>query len=467
MSVNMVEEDMVQVGSNRDHQAKEAARIIYGATGQQQGYSTPYSNNGYTASENVSSSWKSDRFQVSNVRRTFCLLVTFDLGLTFIIWVIYTQMIESSSSSKWEQFIDQVEHYWIKTSLFDIVMLSTVRFTLLQLAYALFRINHWWMIAITTFMSCSFLLAKCFLFNFSDRNALGYVLLIVSFSMAWVETWFLDFKVLPSEKKARRRAGRVDERSPLIEDGFRSGEDADFYSPQDSEESDTEGEGQSHRGHSRQEQEYIQLGDELMDIVWELHQTTDGWKLEKGDNTVDGIVHSTYSKKIKRKVYRLEGEVDFRAQYLWDECAHHLEDNAQWNPTTVESKVLQDINENTDIAYVIAAEAAGGIVAARDFVNLRRWGERNGCYLSLVRHTTFSGMPAQKKYVRGENGPGGFIFIPHPSDPNKCQFIWYLNTNLKGWLPQSAIDIGLTGVMLDYLKYLRIHVDDLKNQGIS
>lgn len=234
------------------------------------------------------------------------------------------------------------------------------------------------------------------------------------------------------------------------------------------EESDTEAERhEGYRGHSRQDQEYIQLGDELMDTVWEIHQTKEGWKLEKGDNPVDGIVHSTYNKKIKRKVYRLQAEVDFRAQYLWEECAYHLEENSSWNPTLVESRVLQSISDNTDIAYTIAAEAAGGIVAARDFVNLRRWGERNGQYLSLVTHTTFSGMPNQKKYVRGENGPGGFVFIPIPNEPNRCQFVWYLNTNLKGWLPQQAIDVGLTGVMFDYLKYLRAHIEDLKNQGIS
>lgn len=48
-----------------------------------------------------------------------------------------------------------------------------------------------------------------FFFQFSEKNALGYVLLIVSFSMAWVETWFLDFKVLPSEKKAKRRGMQI------------------------------------------------------------------------------------------------------------------------------------------------------------------------------------------------------------------------------------------------------------------
>lgn len=215
------------------------------------------------------------------------------------------------------------------------------------------------------------------------------------------------------------------------------------------------------------ESDYVQLADELTDIVWGLHKKTDAWKLEKGDNPVDGMVHSTFCKKIKKKVYRLQGELDFRAQYLWEECAYHLEDNSKWNPTLKENRVLHSINDNTDIAYTIVPEAAGGLVSARDFVNLRRWEEKDGSYLSLVRHTTYSEMPPQKKYIRGENGPGGFIFTPSSGDPNKCRFVWYLNTNLKGWLPQHAIDFGLTGVMFDYLKYLRIHISDLKKQCAS
>ena len=133
-----------------------------------------------------------------------------------------------------------------------------------------------------------------------------------SFSMAWVETWFLDFKVLPSEKKARQKAlgyGYNNERSPLLRDVQSDGsgmEDPRYYSPENSDESDTEGERhEGFRGHSRQEQEYVQLGDELLETVWEIHQTDEGWKLEKGENPSTGIVHSTYCKKIKRDKWRL------------------------------------------------------------------------------------------------------------------------------------------------------------------
>jgi len=46
-------------------------------------------------------------------------------------------------------------------------------------------------------------------FQFNHHNAgqnpLSYVVLIISFVLAWVETWFLDFKVVPVEKKHRQK----------------------------------------------------------------------------------------------------------------------------------------------------------------------------------------------------------------------------------------------------------------------
>ena len=40
-------------------------------------------------------------------------------------------------------------------------------------------------------------------------------------------------------------------------------------------------------------------------------------------------------------------------------------------------------------------------------------------------------MPAQKGFVRGENGPGCWLMTPIPNEPNKCIFQWLLDTNLK------------------------------------
>lgn len=56
--------------------------------------------------------------RMSNVRRFFCLFVTFDLLLTFLMWLICTMIAGESLNTA---FTDQVIHYHITTSLFDIV----------------------------------------------------------------------------------------------------------------------------------------------------------------------------------------------------------------------------------------------------------------------------------------------------------------------------------------------------------
>ena len=52
---------------------------------------------------------------------------------------------------------------------------------------------------LTTAVTSAFLLAKVILSKLFSQGAFGYVLPIISFILAWIETWFLDFKVLPQE----------------------------------------------------------------------------------------------------------------------------------------------------------------------------------------------------------------------------------------------------------------------------
>ncbi|KAK7477231.1 hypothetical protein BaRGS_00031542, partial [Batillaria attramentaria] len=135
----------------------------------------------------------------------FVLLILFYALLRLQHW----WTVALNAHKGWEGFKEEVEYYNIKKSFFDTVMLATFRFVLLILFYALLRLQHWWTVAVTTFLSSAFLLTKVFLVDFSDNkisnNPLSYCVLIVSFVLAWVETWFLDFKVLPHEKKERQR----------------------------------------------------------------------------------------------------------------------------------------------------------------------------------------------------------------------------------------------------------------------
>ncbi|TNN25638.1 MLN64 N-terminal domain [Liparis tanakae] len=63
-------------------------------------------------------------------------------------------------------------------------------------------------IFITTAVSCLFLIIKVILSKLLSQGAFGYLLPIISFVLAWIETWLLDFKVLPQEAEDEKSESR-------------------------------------------------------------------------------------------------------------------------------------------------------------------------------------------------------------------------------------------------------------------
>ncbi|XP_029782697.1 STARD3 N-terminal-like protein [Suricata suricatta] len=142
---------------------------------------------------------------ISDVRRTFCLFVTFDLLFVTLLWIIELN-VNGGIENTLEKEVVRYDYY---SSYFDIFL--------------------------TTAVTSAFLLAKVILSKLFSQGAFGYVLPIISFLLAWIETWFLDFKVLPQEAEEENRLLIVQdasERAALIPGGLSDGQ---FYSPPESE----------------------------------------------------------------------------------------------------------------------------------------------------------------------------------------------------------------------------------------
>ncbi|XP_059200556.1 STARD3 N-terminal-like protein [Centropristis striata] len=169
---------------------------------------------------------------ISDVRRTFCLFVTFDLLFITLLWIIELNVNGGIPT----QLEKEVLQYDYRASFFDIFLLAVFRFSALILAYAVCKLRHWWAIAITTAVSCAFLIIKVILSKLlSQGGTFGYLLPIVSFVLAWIETWLLDFKVLPQEAEDENRYQSIlgaTARAPLMGPGPLS--DGQFYSPPES-----------------------------------------------------------------------------------------------------------------------------------------------------------------------------------------------------------------------------------------
>ncbi|XP_068427192.1 STARD3 N-terminal-like protein [Clinocottus analis] len=169
---------------------------------------------------------------ISDVRRTFCLFVTFDFLFITLLWIIELNV----NGGIQKQLDIEVLHYDYRASFFDIFLLAVFRFSSLILCYAVCKLRHWWAIAVTTAVSCAFLIVKVILSKLLSQGAFGYLLPIISFVLAWIETWLLDFKVLPQEAEDENRyqcIADAAERAPLMCPGPLLS-DGQFYSPPES-----------------------------------------------------------------------------------------------------------------------------------------------------------------------------------------------------------------------------------------
>jgi len=210
------------------------------------------------------------------------------------------------------------------------------------------------------------------------------------------------------------------------------------------------------------DEDYIRKGIECFEEAWAT-LNSDGWKEEK--RTAEGdVVHSKFIRRT-HKIFRITANVDMPPQLLYEELHNNIENVPTWNPTLIECRSLKVIDDKASISYQVAAEGGGGIVSSRDFVNLRYCDIRNGIYVCSGTSIPYPDMPPQKGHVRGENGPGCWVMHPIPNEPNKCTFQWLLDTNLKGWIPQSIIDSALSFAMCDYVRYIRNYGTTLRNQG--
>lgn len=418
--------------------------------------------------------------KMSNVRRFFCLFVTFDLLFTCLLWLICATIAGESAESA---FVDQVVHYNISTSLFDIVMAAICRFTVLLLFYALLYINHWFIVALSTALSCAFLLAKVFLFDWSrySQPVFQVLLIIMSFVLAWGEAWFLDIRVIPQETEASNWIrGTVDsERAPLLQPGAHitnlySENVGTFYTPVDSpNHSDAEDEDDGRRNETissfspspmvlndRKKDEYKNKARLLLNRSAEL-LTSKEWIVDKTTPFGDFVSYLQFPKTGK-KILRISGIVNTPAKEVADHLFENVESSIKWNKQLTECKKINAIDENTDIIYQATPSFGNGIVTARDFVTLRHRGNIGPYFISCGMSVPFNEYPNRKNFIRGDTEMG--CFVTEENGENSCRFTYILSTDLKlPWLPQKMIDNVSVTSLAEFMDLLRNHFRNLKS----
>ncbi|KAF6299850.1 StAR related lipid transfer domain containing 3 [Rhinolophus ferrumequinum] len=399
------------------------------------------------------------RQTISDVRRTFCLFVTFDLLFISLLWII-----ELNTNTGIRKNLEQeIIHYNFKTSFFDIFVLAFFRFSGLLLGYAVLRLRHWsprWC-PVPSSSSRSF---------FLSCSAKGHSVTCSPSSPLSLPGWRPGSLTSKSYPRKQRRsdsafsgylaAQATVARGPLLFSGALS--EGQFYSPPESfagsdNESDEEVVGK--KSFSAQEREYIRQGKEATAVVDQILAQEENWKFEKNNEYGDTVY--TIEVPFHGKTFILKTFLACPAELVYQEVILQPERMVLWNKTVTACQILQRVEDNTLISYDVSAGAAGGVVSPRDFVNVRRIERRRDRYLSSGIAATHCAKPPTHKYVRGENGPGGFIVLKSTSNPHVCTFIWILNTDLKGRLPRYLIHQSLAATMFEFAFHLRQRISEL------
>ncbi|XP_011495185.1 PREDICTED: stAR-related lipid transfer protein 3 [Ceratosolen solmsi marchali] len=419
--------------------------------------------------------------RTSNIR-SFSIFVTFDFFFTVIMWLV---CIVISGANVQAAFVQQIIHYHIKTSLFDIVVAAVLRFIILLLFYTICYMDHWCIVALSTSSTCAFLLSKVFLYDWSQSSqpVFQVLLILTSFVLVWGEVWFLDRTA--NSLQSYRRDYCTDhmnpERTPLLSPNYviatapidNAGH---FYTPMGSpDHSDNEDEVDQKRRVSnpstlpytlamKPPQEMIEeFNKRAPSLLSKCHNliVSENWKTDTVTSEGDIISYMTLP-KLEKKIFKISGIVDFPAAKLLNYLYDNIESSTSWNKQVAESKKLYIINENTDLVYQATKTLGDGKISARDFVVLRHRGQYESYYVSSW--VSVNWLPTRKNFIRGENGIGCFATQSLANGATeKSQFVWLLNTNLKGWLPQKLVNISMSKTLVEFINALRYHIRTIKD----
>ncbi|KAI9356979.1 hypothetical protein DFJ73DRAFT_821692 [Zopfochytrium polystomum] len=152
-----------------------------------------------------------------------------------------------------------------------------------------------------------------------------------------------------------------------------------------------------------------------------------------------------------------EGEFQYPAEALYRLLTDTVA-RSKWDTVFAEYRSLHRLSESTDITYSQTKPLVGGMISARDYIDLRvcRVDASSGRHIMVwadVEASLVSALGADVpevdptgKIVRGFNHPGGIVIVPRP-DGKSCFVHYTVHSDIKGTMPVWLVNKGTGGAI--------------------
>ncbi|XP_016401838.1 stAR-related lipid transfer protein 4 isoform X1 [Sinocyclocheilus rhinocerous] len=189
---------------------------------------------------------------------------------------------------------------------------------------------------------------------------------------------------------------------------------------------------------------------ELQQTLGSLHSLNESqWSIAKKSKGV--TVWRRPSQEFSGFLYKAEGSVAENPQRIMD----HIRPGAcrlHWDSMITSLEILQTLDQGCCVVRYTTAGQLWNIISPREFVDFSCTSEYQrgllSCGVSVEHDEQRAGL------VRGFNHPCGWFCVP-AQDSDLSVLTGYIQTELRGMLPQPAVDTAMASGLLHFYSDLR------------
>ncbi|XP_053330307.1 stAR-related lipid transfer protein 4 [Spea bombifrons] len=176
----------------------------------------------------------------------------------------------------------------------------------------------------------------------------------------------------------------------------------------------------------------------------------DEWHVAK--KTSDVTVWRKPSEEFGGSLYKCEGVVKDVADRIVDYIRpgpYRL----KWDSLMTTMDIIKDLNQGCCVMRYTTAGQLWNIISPREFVDFSYTTQYEHGLLSCgvsIKHEV-----VRPNCVRGFNHPCGWFCVPLQSDPEHSLLTGYIQTDLKGILPQKSVELAMASSLVNFYTDLR------------
>ncbi|KAK1176334.1 hypothetical protein AOXY_G1200 [Acipenser oxyrinchus oxyrinchus] len=174
------------------------------------------------------------------------------------------------------------------------------------------------------------------------------------------------------------------------------------------------------------------------------------WRVAK--KTKDVTVWRKPSEEFNGFLYKTEGIVEETPNRIVDYIRpgpYRLD----WDSLMTSMDIVEKFDQGCCMMRYTTAGQLWNIIAPREFIDFSSTTEYQDGLLSCGVSIEYG--EAGQSCVRGVNHPCGWVCVPQKDNPDHSLLTGYIQTDLRGMLPQSAVDSAMASTLTHFYTDLR------------